>query len=117
MRLFSMPSNDSADGVVVDPLPGVIGTVESSLVHVPTGATIEHAASQHRQMLVVVVGSAVVEAADHPPVELGPGTLLLWEKGEVERTRATTDLLAVVMDCVGMLDLAGRFPELTVASG
>ncbi|MCB2174234.1 MAG: hypothetical protein KQH57_00345 [Actinomycetales bacterium] len=113
MRLYRVPVTHRDDGVAVDALPGVMGTTEASVARVPAGATLTHAADQHRQLLVVVSGEAVVEAADHPPVTISTGTLLLWERGEVERTRAVTDLVAVVVDCVGMLDLAGRYPEVT----
>lgn len=113
MRLYRIPGTRGDDGVALDPLPGVLGTAEVTVARVAAGASITHAASQHRQLLAVVSGHAVVEAADHLPVELDAGTLLLWERGEVERTRAVTDLVAVVVDCVGMLDLAGRFPEIT----
>lgn len=113
MRLYTVPVTHRDDGVVVDALPGVMGTAEAAVVRVPAGASLTHAANQHRQLLAVVSGEAVVEAADHPPVTIGAGTLLLWERGEVERTRAVSDLVAVVVDCVGMLDLAGRYPEVT----
>jgi hypothetical protein len=113
MRLYQVPVTHLDDGVVMDALPGVMGTAEAAVVRVPAGASVAHTAGQHRQLLAVVTGEAVVEAGDHPPVTLGAGTLLLWERGEVERTRAVTDLVAVVVDCVGMLDMAGRFPEVT----
>lgn len=115
MRLYQVPVTHRDDGVVVDALPGVMGTAEAAVVRIPAGAGLAHAANQHRQLLAVVSGDAVVEAADRAPAAIGAGTLLLWERGEVERTRAVTDLVAVVVDCVGMLDLAGRFPEITPA--
>ncbi|MCV2393231.1 hypothetical protein OEB99_02820 [Actinotalea sp. M2MS4P-6] len=113
MRLYTMPARRD-DDVALDVLPPVMGTAEVSVVRVPAGGTLEHPATQHRRIITVVSGAAVVEAAGHPPVELGPGLLLLWERGEVELTRAVTDLVAVVVDCVGMLDLAGRYPEVEV---
>ncbi len=113
MRLYRIHSTEGDEGVAVDPLPGVLGTAAVSVARLSAGACLEHAASQHRQLIAVVSGTAMVEAADHPAVGLGAGTLLLWEQGEVERTRALTDLVAVVVDCVGMLDLADRFTEVT----
>ena len=114
MRLYQVTVTRRDDGVEVDALPGVMGTSEAAVARVPAGASLTHAAGQHRQLLAVVSGEAVVEAAAHPPVNIGAGTLLLWERGEVERTRAVTDLVVLVVDCVGMLDLAGRYPEVPI---
>ena len=113
MRVYVLPGHRRDDGVAVDPLPGIMGTASVTVVRVPAGGEIRHQAGQHRQLLAVISGTAAVEAADHAPMELAPGMLLLWEQAEVERTRAATDLVAVVVDLVGLIDLAGRFQEVT----
>ena len=113
MRVFVLPGHRRDDDVALDPLPGIGGTASGTGARVPEGAAIEHHARVYRQLIAVISGVAVVGAADHSPVELRPGMLLLWEQAEVERTLAVTDLVAVVVDCVGLLDMAGRYREVT----
>ena len=81
--------------MTVDDLPGVLGSTEVGVVHVDAGGTIGRQPSHHRQMLAVLDGTARVQADDGPAVEVGPGTLVLWESGETYQVLAVTALLAV----------------------
>lgn len=115
MRLFALPSvptdRAAGDGVVIDLLPGVLGESQVRIAHVSPGGAIGRGLTR-RQVVAVVSGEGVAEAGHVPSREVGPGTLVLWDQGEEHRLVASTDMLVVVVETVGVIDLAGRFPEL-----
>lgn len=115
MRLFTMPSRPierfDSSGVVVDLLPGLLGESQITVAHVAAGGTIGAHPTAHRQLLAVVSGVGQVRGEDGTVQGIGPGSLVLWDTGESHQTWATTDLVAVVVEAVGVIDLARRFPE------
>jgi quercetin dioxygenase-like cupin family protein len=46
----------------------------------------------------VVHGHGEVQVGEEPRLPVGPGTVVLWEPGEVHQTWATTDLTVVVVE-------------------
>ncbi len=42
---------------------------------------------------------------------IGPGTLVVWEPGEVHQTQASSAMTAVVVEVTGTLELDAHFPE------
>jgi len=115
MRLFTMPSRPierfESSGVVVDLLPGLLGGSQISVAHVAAGGTIGVHPAPHRQLLAIVSGVGQVRGDDGVMHPVGPGALVVWDTGEAHQTWATTDMVAVVVEAVGVIDLARRFPE------
>ena len=117
MRLFAVPSRPVArfesDGVTVDDLPGSARQTQVDVVHVAAGGTLGRHPTHHRQLFAVIerLGAGAGRTTG-PPVDVGPGTLVLWESGEAHQTWAITDVLALAVESVGVFDFAGRFPEL-----
>lgn len=116
MRLFAVPSRPVAlfesDGVTIDDLPGVLGSTQVTVVHIAAGGTVGRHPSHLRQLFTVIDGSARVQGDEGPAIDVGPGTLVLWESGEVHQTWAITEVLALAVESVGVFDFAGRFPEI-----
>ncbi len=118
MRVFTIPTNadqeaDSA-GVTLDLLPGALGASNVNVTHVAAGGTLGRHAPHHRQVFAVVSGRGRVQATDGAVHDIEAGTFVLWEAGEVHQTWATTEMTAVVMENLGVLDFAGRFPEIVL---
>lgn len=117
MRVFTIPSNpgqesDSA-GVTLDLLPGALGASNVNVTHVAAGGTLGRHAPLRRQVFAVVSGRGRVQA-DGASHDLEAGTFVLWEPGEEHQTWATTEMTAVVVENLGVLDFAGRFPEIAI---
>jgi len=116
MRMFRIPSRpdheSDSTGVTLDLLPGALGASVLSVTHVAAGGTLGRHAPARRQVFAVLSGSGRVESETHPPRQLDAGTFVLWEAGEEHQTWATTEMTAVVMENLGVIDFAGRFPEI-----
>src|SRR3990170_6378432 len=62
----------------------------------------EHPAGQE-QLLLVVAGSALVSGTQASSVEVGPGSAVLWNAGEVHKTRAgEAGLVAIIVQGDGL---------------
>ncbi len=116
MRVFTIPSKPDQQagsaGVTLDLLPGALGASNVNVTHVAAGGTLGRHAPPRRQIFAVVSGCGRVQAADGATHDLEAGTFVLWEPGEEHQTWATTEMTAVVMENLGVLDFAGRFPEI-----
>ena len=116
MRVFTIPSTPDQDsdsaGVTLDLLPGALGASMVNVTHIAAGGTLGRRAPHRRQVFAVVSGRGRVEATRGVSHDLEAGTFVLWEAGEEHQTWATTDMTAVVMENLGVLDFAGRFPEI-----
>lgn len=121
MRLYAFPSGPEdhfeSTGVTMDALPGVMGASQVSVAHVAPGGTLGRHAAHHRQLLAVVAGTGRVRSGDDPAVDVGPGSLVLWEEGEVFQAWATSEVCAVIVEGVGVFDLAGVVPHPVPAVG
>ncbi len=118
MRVFTIPTGpdeetDSA-GVTLDQLPGALGASMVNVTHVAAGGTLGRHAPRRRQVFAVLTGRGQVQASSGPPHDIEAGTFVLWEAGEEHQTWATTDMTAVVMENLGVLDFAGRFAEISL---
>ncbi|HWS58486.1 MAG TPA: hypothetical protein VN257_08105 [Actinotalea sp.] len=115
MRLFTIPSRPvdetESHDVVLDLLPGVLGESKLEIAHLTAGGVLGSHASR-RHVVAVLSGSGRVRGDEGTSREVGPGTLVVWEHGEHHQLWATTDLMAVVVESVGVIDFAGRFPEI-----
>jgi quercetin dioxygenase-like cupin family protein len=115
MRLYSVPQREieafGSTGVVMRFLPPVLAG-DATGVHVESvaaGGTLGRHPAVRRQVFAVLAGTGRVQTDDDPPVEVGPGTLVVWEPGEAHQTWATTDMTAVVVETTGTLDLGEHF--------
>ena len=124
MRLYTVPERDieafGSTGVVMRFLPPVLtaGSDDATGVHVAAiaaGGTLGRHPAVRRQVFAVLAGRGRVQTDDDPPVEVGAGTLVVWEPGEDHQTWATTDMTAVVVETTGTLDLGAHF--VPVAAG
>lgn len=117
MRLFAFPHADvhtpDCRGLTLDTLPGVMGTSSIHVAHLSAGGRLGRQAAHHRQLLAVVSGKARVASGDGPLHTVETGTLVLWEEGEVHQAWAVTDLVAVMIEGVGVFDFGATFRELT----
>lgn len=118
MRVFTIPSTpdqeSDSDGVTLDQLPGAMGASMVNVMHVAAGGTLGRHAPRRRQVFAVVSGRGRVQVDGGPSHDIEAGTFVLWEPGEEHQTWATTDMTAVVMENLGVLDFAGRFAEVTL---
>ena len=108
MLLLEAPEHEidsfDSDGVAMRFLPTVGGT-SIHLARIAAGGTLGRYPAVRRQLFAVVAGRGEVQAGDEPRMPIGPGSLVLWEPGEVHQTWATIDLTAVVVETSGELDL------------
>jgi len=117
MRLFQMPREAltafGSTGVRMDFLPRVVNGSECrvTIANLDAGGTLGRHPATLRQMFAVVSGTGEVEA-DGLRRAIGPGTLVVWEPGEVHQTQATSDMTAVVVEVTGALELDTHFAEL-----
>jgi quercetin dioxygenase-like cupin family protein len=109
VQIFDLPQHEidafDSTGVAMRFLPAIGGTS----VHVATmepGGTLGRHRAVRRQLFAVVAGSGEVQVGDEPRREVGPGTLILWETGEVHQTWALTELTAVVVETTAEIDLS-----------
>lgn len=73
-------------------------------VRLRQGGVIARHPAAGRQLLVVLVGDAIVSGgANGDPVEIGPGQAAVWEPHEPHETRSATGLSALVVE--GEIDL------------
>ena len=93
-----------SDGVAMRFMPTVGGT-SIHLARVAAGGTLGRHPTVRRQLFAVVAGRGEVQAGDEHRVPIGPGSLVVWEPGEVHQTWATTDLTAVVVETSEELDV------------
>jgi quercetin dioxygenase-like cupin family protein len=108
MRLLELPQHDigsfDSQGVVMRFLPATGGT-SVHLARVAAGGTLGRHPAVRRQLFAVVAGNGEVQVREEPRVPVGPGTVVLWEPGEVHQTWAVTDLVAVVVETSEEVDL------------
>ena len=108
MRLVDLPEHDipsfDSVGVAMRFLPPTGGTAVR-LARVAAGGTLGRHPAVRRQLFAVLHGHGEVQTGDDPRVPVGPGTLVLWEPGEVHQTWATTDLTVVVVETTEEVDL------------
>lgn len=97
----------------MDFLPRVVDGSERrvTIAHLDAGGTLGRHPATLRQMFAVVSGNGEIEA-DGLARAVGPGTLVVWEPGEVHQTRAASAMTAVVVEVTGTLELDAHFPEL-----
>lgn len=118
MRLFAFPHEavrtPDCRGLVLDTLPGVLGSSVITVAHLSPGGRLGKHAAHHRQLLAVVSGTAEVASGGGPLQVVKTGTLVLWEEGEVHQVWAVTDLVAVMVAGVGVFDFAGNFSEIAL---
>ncbi|WP_315093170.1 cupin domain-containing protein [uncultured Cellulomonas sp.] len=109
MRLLTIPQHPIASfgstGVTMQLLPQAGGT-SVHVAHLAPGGTLGRHPAVRRQLFVVVAGRGEVQVDDDPPQVVGPGTLVVWEPGEVHQTWATTDLTAVIVETSEEIDLS-----------
>ena len=116
MRLFQMPRDAltafDSTGVHMDFLPRVVDGSECrvTVAHLEAGGTLGRHPATLRQMFAIVSGTGEVES-DGQRRAIGPGTLVVWEPGEVHLTRATSAMTAVVVEVTGTLELDAHFLE------
>lgn len=122
MRLYAVPQRDveafASTGVVMRFLPPVLAA-DATGVHVAgiaAGGTLGRHPAVRRQVFAVLAGSGRVQTDDDAPVEVGAGTLVVWEPGESHQTWATTDMTAIVVETTGELDLGEHFRPVEVAA-
>ncbi|WP_372593695.1 cupin domain-containing protein [Actinotalea sp.] len=120
MRAFTIPSSPDQDsdssGVTLDLLPGAMGASNVNVTHIAAGGTLGTHAPHHRQVFAVVSGRGRIQLVGGESYEIEAGMLVLWEAGEVHQTWATTEMTVVVMENLGVLDFAGRFPEIDLGA-
>lgn len=111
MRVFDIPRYDvdafGSAGVAMDFLPPTTGESETrtNVARIRAGGTLGRHPAVLAQAFAVIEGTARSVTDDGPPVTLAAGTLVVWEPGEVHQTWATTDVLAVVVETSGEVDL------------
>ncbi|HEX5332575.1 MAG TPA: cupin domain-containing protein [Cellulomonas sp.] len=117
MRLFQLPRDAltafGSTAVSMDFLPRVVDGSECrvTIAHLDAGGILGRHPATLRQMFAVVAGTGEVEA-DGLTRAIGPGTLVVWEPGEVHQTRAGSAMTAIVVEVTGALDLDANFAEL-----
>lgn len=108
MRLLDLPEHEIASfdsvGVAMRFMPGTGGT-SVHLARIAAGGTLGRHPAVRRQLFAVVHGRGEVQVGEEPRLPVGPGTVVLWEPGEVHQTWAVTDLTAVVVETVEEVDL------------
>ncbi|MDC7121953.1 cupin domain-containing protein [Cellulomonas fimi] len=117
MRLFDvvrypLDRFDSA-GVLLDAVPPTTGATSVHVARLDAGGTIGRHRAVRRQVLGVVSGDVEVRTDDEPRVTAGPGTLVVWEPGELHQTWAVTEAVLVIVETSGDLDVADPFVERT----
>ncbi len=117
MRIVSLPHRDitafGSAGVAMDFLP-TLRAAEGARVHVmhlAAGGTIgRHPAPVH-QVFAVVHGDCRVAGGDGVRRELSASQAVLWEPGEEHQTWASTDVVAVIVETPGGVELDENFPD------
>jgi quercetin dioxygenase-like cupin family protein len=108
VRLFEIPEHEipsfGSAGVVMQFLPTIGGT-NVHVAHVAPGGTLGRHPTVRRQLFAVLAGQGEVQVGDEPRQPVGPGTLVLWEPGEVHQTWAITELTAVIVETSDEIDL------------
>ncbi|MFI2485590.1 cupin domain-containing protein [Promicromonospora kroppenstedtii] len=109
VRIIQLPAREisrfGSDGVDMDFLPQVLDA-ERTTVHVArivTGGVLGEHPATSLQVFAVLAGEGVVtsQGTDGDADErwdIEPGQAAVWEPGEIHRTTATTDLLAVIVE-------------------
>lgn len=59
-----------------------------------------------RQLFVVIAGHGEVQVGDETRRQVRPGTVILWEPGEVHQTWAISELTAVVVETTETIDIS-----------
>ncbi|GCE76368.1 cupin domain-containing protein [Cellulomonas biazotea] len=115
MRLFDVVryplDRFDSTGVVLDAVPPTTGASSVHVARLDAGGTIGRHRAVRRQVLGVVSGDVEVQTDDEPRLAAGPGTLVVWEPGEMHQTWATSDAVVVVVETSGDLDLGAPFVE------
>ncbi|GAB2462554.1 cupin domain-containing protein [Xylanimonas ulmi] len=114
MRILTLPAAPllrfESAGVAMDFLPAVTdGSTRVTFARIDAGGTIGAHAAPLAQAFAVVEGSGHVAVADGPRRSVGPGTLIVWEVGEVHQTWATTAMRAVIVETSGTFELSEHF--------
>jgi quercetin dioxygenase-like cupin family protein len=86
-------------GVTFSPILRDAEQVRLAAMHLePNGLIGRHEATVE-QLFLVVGGGGVVSGADAAPAEVGPGSAIFWQRGEMHETRAGQGgLLAIVCE-------------------
>lgn len=103
---------DSA-GVLLEAVPPTTGATSVHVARLDADGTIGRHRAVRRQVLGVVSGDVEVQTDDGPRVAAGPGTLVVWEPGEMHQTWAVTDAVLVIVETSGDLDLGEPFTDRT----
>lgn len=130
MRIITLPSwaitKFGSHGVGMDFLPRAIGGARTStnVARIAAGGRLGEHPATLLQVFALLAGEAVVtsrgeatgptsdsasEAGER--FEIAAGQAAIWEAGEVHETVATTDMLAVILETDGVLDLDHHFRQ------
>lgn len=86
------------------------GTTRTFVSHLSAGGTLGRHEATMRQVFAVVSGEVETLTGAGPRTRVGPGQLVVWERGESHQTWALTDAVVVVVETTAELDLTGHSP-------
>ncbi|QAY64018.1 hypothetical protein ET495_13185 [Xylanimonas allomyrinae] len=118
MRMFKLPTaaldRFESDGTAMEFLPAAVDAAETriSIARVAAGGTIGRHPATLTQAFAVIDGAGVVAAEDDVMHAVASGVVVVWEKGEIHQTWATTPMLAVVVETSGSFELTSDHVEL-----
>lgn len=115
MRIVTLPSTaisaHASHGVTMDFLPRVVGAERSGvhIAHIAADGTLGEHPAVAQQVFAVLDGRGEVAVDGGPRRPIDAGQAAIWEPGEVHQSWALTDLVAVIVETSGALDIDEHF--------
>lgn len=117
VRVVVLPSREvtghASSGVVMDFLPRVTGADRAHvhIAHFSAGGTLGEHAAPMRQMFAILSGEGEVVSDGGEPRRVSAGQAVIWESGEVHQSWAVTEMVVVIVETTGSVDLDEHFAE------
>lgn len=117
MRIVMLPSRNvsahASHGVTMDFLPRVLSAERSGvhIAHLAAGGTLGEHPAVAQQVFAILSGEAEVSVDGGSRRPIVAAQAAIWEPGEIHQTWALTDVVAVIVETSGALDLDEHFSE------